>query len=217
MSYARHQNPSFRSKKLILRERLPKPRAYPQVPRAAVPVFPSRLRGLSGSRVPRYHVCLRRNDMKTSWCSSCTSIVRDVRWFFAFPIKAHVFSFLLSCFIQGEPGFLCDATQPTAPSRDASLAWSFSQGSASKFVCNRRGGPCDKWKLVKQSPFIRHSGWRQSGGCRVGCAEAGECFAPQSEGECPPSKEARACLGIWRKSLWASARDTSMGEDSTCT
>ena len=55
---------------------------------------------------------------------------------------SHAFSFLLSQILQGEPGFLCDGRN-AAPARpgDASVAWSSSQGSARKFVCNKRASP----------------------------------------------------------------------------
>ena len=62
---------------------------------------------------------------------------------------------------------------------DVSAAWSVSQGSARKFVSNKFAS------LVTST-----SSSSLLGGNEVGHVEAGECFSPKSEGECPPSQEA---------------------------
>ena len=98
--------------------------------------------------------------------------------------------FLVCQILQGEPGTLHDgAKQPPAPLGDASVAWSLSQGSARKFVSNKRASPVTSRSSSSRAPFSRHRRLGgQSGGCSVGHVKAGDCFSSKSEGECPPPR-----------------------------
>ena len=87
-------------------------------------------------RKKRCQNIVAQSNFKSKWCSGSTSIVHVALWFFAFPIKAHVFSFLLGQTVQIEPGLLCDGRNAAATAtRDASVAESVLQGSPRKFVC----------------------------------------------------------------------------------
>ena len=71
------------------------------------------------------------------------------------------------------------ATQPPT-----SAAWSFSQGSARKFVSCKGASPV----TITSSSSASSTG-RQGNGCRVANVEATEYFSSESQGECPPSQK----------------------------
>ena len=94
-------------------------------------------------------------QLQNKWCCGCTSIVHVARWFFAFPIKAHVFSFLLGQIVQGEPGLLCCGRNAAASAtRRCICSVEFFAGFCSKVRLQQRS------KLVtsrtSRAPFTRH-------------------------------------------------------------
>ena len=150
-------SPQFSSKKLIFRE-LDRPFETPPKTtrdststtsrRACTPSRVTRLRRLirlSSSRGLMYFFL--KTGTTTSWPNSTSKqVVRRLhvhravaRQFVVFLIKAHVFSFLLGQIVQGEPGFPCCGRNAAAS--DASVAYSFSQGSARKFVYHKGTSP----------------------------------------------------------------------------
>ena len=65
---------------------------------------------------------------------------------------------VLGQIVQGFSSASCvmGATQPPAPLGDASVAGSFSQGSARKFVCNKGASPVTSRSSSSRDPFSRH-------------------------------------------------------------
>ena len=161
MSQARHQNHSYRSKKLIFRE-LDRP--FERLPKTTRESTSTKSRRACNSftcdlpeeadqalqfqeiDVLAFGKAVRKHcgpiQLQSKWCTGCTSTVHVARWIFALPIKAHVFSFLLGQIVQGEPSCVMGATQPPAP--------------LGKFVCNRGASPVTSRSSSSRVPFIRH-------------------------------------------------------------
>ena len=185
MSQARHQNPNFRSKKLIFREpdrpfeTAPKTTRESTSTKSRCALIPSRVTRLKRQiklSTSRRLMCLplrkkirKHRDpvqLQRKWCGGCTSVVHVARCFFAFPIKAHVFSLLFRQTVQGEQCLLCDGCNEANSSTQKHI---LAQGFARKFVCNRGASPATRTKLVEQSAVHSiPSAKRQSGSCSVG-------------------------------------------------
>ena len=133
---------------------------------------------------------------------------------------------------QARPPVWTDVAQPRAAFGDASVAQSFSQGSALKFVCNKGASPVTRRSSSNRAPFTRH---HRPGSKAVAAVLATSRQANASRRKAranahPPRrrcrKTARAKLGVpeglreclqRRKSYKAPARCTSMGDEPTCT
>ena len=113
--------------------------------------------------------------------SGCTCIVHVARWFFAFPIKTNMLSFLL-----GQSSRVTDAEQPPAPLGDSSVAWRVSQGSDRKFVSNKGASPVTSRSSSSGAPFSRH---RLLGGNEV-AARLANTSRRKARANAPPSQEA---------------------------
>ena len=102
------------------------------------------------------------------------------------------FPFSLGQIVQGESVLPCNGREAAASAtRRCVCSVERAAGFCSKVCLQQRSEPCDKWKLIKQSPVqSTSSAWRQRGGCSVGHVEAGEFLSSNSEGERPPSQEA---------------------------
>ena len=167
MSQARHQNLSFRSKKLSFRELDSPFETAPITTRdstsaknrcAPIPSRVTRLRRLIKLSSSRRLMCLplkkktvcKHHDpiqLQSKWYDSCTSIVHVARWFFEFSIEAHVFSLLFGQIVQGEPCLLCGGCNAaTNSTRRRIRSIEFCTWFRTQFRLQQRSKPRDKAK-----------------------------------------------------------------------